>query len=309
MTDASDAPAASRRRLRIPAPVDAGTPERRPADLAVVVVALVGVVLTGMWAQTGSNIDTSFFSVVNGLPNAFEGIAELLSFLGSLWFVGIVVVFLLLARWLPAARDVAVAAGAPGCWHVASTHCSGTRAVAGLDVVVRTGDGPAFPVASVAAFTALTVALVAVSHPPDPSPPARHHPLRRARVDVPRHRVRLRRRGRAVARAGRGCVGAPRVRRAGRATVGRPDPRRAHRAGHRHDLGDPVDGGHRARHGDGGGAGVRGPGTGRGLRARPTRRPGRGATLARSDVPRAGRSDLRESTATGRARRVRAPPR
>ena len=35
----------------------------------------------------------------------------------------------------------------------------GTRAVDGLDVVVRTGDGPAFPVASVAAFTALTVAL------------------------------------------------------------------------------------------------------------------------------------------------------
>ena len=155
----TDAPAAPRRRLRIPAPVDAGTPERRPADLALVVVALVGVVLTGMWAQTGSTIDASLFSVVNGLPNAFEGLAEVLNFLGSLWFVGIVVAFLLIARWLPAARDVAVAAG--GAWLLARglDALLGTRAADGLDVVVRTGTGPAFPVASVAAFTALTVAL------------------------------------------------------------------------------------------------------------------------------------------------------
>jgi uncharacterized membrane protein YbhN (UPF0104 family) len=157
-TTAAAAPAPPRR-WRVPAPVDAGTPERRPSDLAMCVVAVAGVVLTGLWAQTTSDIDTNLFSVVNSLPNAFEGLAQVLTFLGSLWFVGIVVVALLLLRWFPAARDVAVAAG--GAWLVARglDALLGTRTADAIGVVVRTGDGPAFPVASVAAFTALTVAL------------------------------------------------------------------------------------------------------------------------------------------------------
>ena len=123
------------------------------------VIGVVGVVLTGMWAQTASDVDSNLFSTVNALPNAFEGLANFLTFLGSLWFVGIVVLVLLLARWFPAARDVALAGG--GAWLTAwgLDKLLGTRAVDGIDVVLRTGSGPAFPVTSVAAFTALTVAL------------------------------------------------------------------------------------------------------------------------------------------------------
>ncbi len=140
-------------------PVDAGIPERRPSDVAVFVIGVIGVVLTGMWAQASGNLDTNLFSVVNGLPNAFNGLADFLTFLGSLWFIGVVVIVLLLARWFPAARDVALACG--GAWLLAwgLDELLGTRAVDGLGVVVRAGDGPAFPVASVAGFTALTVAL------------------------------------------------------------------------------------------------------------------------------------------------------
>ena len=163
MTGAADSTARtlapSPRRWRVPTPVDAGAAERRPSDVAVFVIGVVGVVLTGMWAQTASDVDSNLFSVVNALPNAFEGLANLLTFLGSLWFVGIVVLALLLARWLPAARDVALAGG--GAWLLAwgLGELLGIRTVDGLDVVVRTGSGPAFPVPSVAGFTALTVAL------------------------------------------------------------------------------------------------------------------------------------------------------
>ena len=147
------------RRWRTPIPVDAGVPERRPSDVAVLAIAVVGVVLTGLWAQTSSDIDTNLFSVVNGLPNAFEGLAHALAFLGSLWWIAIVVAALLLARWFPTARDVALAG--VGAWGLAwgLDQLLGTRAAASVGVVVRTGSGPAFPVPSVAAYVALAVAL------------------------------------------------------------------------------------------------------------------------------------------------------
>jgi uncharacterized membrane protein YbhN (UPF0104 family) len=143
----------------MPTPVDAGTSERRPSDVAILVVAVAGIVLTGLWAQTSSDVDTNLFSVVNALPNAFEGLANVLAFLGSLWFIGIVVVALLLARWFPTARDVALAGGSAWLLAWGFDQLLGTRAADGIGVVVRTGGGPAFPVPSVAGYVALAVAL------------------------------------------------------------------------------------------------------------------------------------------------------
>ena len=70
--------------------------------------------LAGLWAQAGNNVDANLFKVVNDLPNAFEGLANVFAALGSIWFVIAVVVVLLLARWFPAARDAAIAGG--GAW-------------------------------------------------------------------------------------------------------------------------------------------------------------------------------------------------
>src|SRR3977135_4401733 len=38
-------------------PVDAGAPERRPGDIARLILGVLGIVLAGLWAQTGNNVD------------------------------------------------------------------------------------------------------------------------------------------------------------------------------------------------------------------------------------------------------------
>ena len=81
--------------------------ERRPADIAVLVIGVVGAVLAGMWAQSRQSLDTSLFQVVNGLPDAFRGVADVVVFLGTPLFVAIVVVVLLVRRRGTVARDVA----------------------------------------------------------------------------------------------------------------------------------------------------------------------------------------------------------
>lgn len=146
-------------RRHILTPVEAGLPERRPSDVGLLLVGTLGVVLAGMWAQSANNVDTNLFKVVDGFPNSFEGVANVFAFLGSIWFVAIVVVALLVARWWSAARDAVI--GGAGAWLLAMglNDLLGTRSAHSLGITVRTGSGPSFPAATVATAAALALVL------------------------------------------------------------------------------------------------------------------------------------------------------
>lgn len=133
--------------------------ERRTGDVARLIVGALGVAIAGLWAQAATSVDTNIFNVLNDLPDALEGLANALDALGSIWFVAGIVVLLLIVRWLPAARDAALAGG--GAWLVAIglNELLGTRSASDLGIDVRTGSGPSFPAASVAVIAALTLAL------------------------------------------------------------------------------------------------------------------------------------------------------
>ena len=140
-------------------PADAGRPERRPGDIVRLLLGVVGMVLTGLWAQSSSDVDTNLFQVVNSLPDALDGVANVFAALGTIWFVLAVVAVLLLARWFPAARDAAISGG--GAWLIAIGFNAllGTRSASSLGITVRTGSGPSFPAATAAVAAALLLAL------------------------------------------------------------------------------------------------------------------------------------------------------
>ncbi|MGZ4755920.1 MAG: lysylphosphatidylglycerol synthase domain-containing protein [Acidimicrobiia bacterium] len=135
------------------------TTERRTGDLARLIIGGLGVSLAGLWAQASTSVDTNLFTVVNSLPDNLEGLADTLNALGSIWFVAAIVVVLLIARWLPAARDAALAGGMAWLIAIGLNELLGTRSASELGIVVRTGSGPTFPSASVAVIAALTIAL------------------------------------------------------------------------------------------------------------------------------------------------------
>lgn len=138
-------------------PFDPQVAERRPADVALLVLGALGVLVTGMWSQSGSDVDTAAGEVLNRLPDSLEGVARACTAFGSVWAVLLVVVLCLLRRRFDAARDVAVAAGAAALVAVGLHELLGTRTVAGI--TVRTGSGPVFPVLAVAVAGALAVVL------------------------------------------------------------------------------------------------------------------------------------------------------
>jgi glycosyltransferase 2 family protein len=135
---------------------EVAVPERRPGDIAWLAVASIGVVLCALWSGANADVDENLCKAINGLGNGLEGLATAFTFLGSIWFVAIVVVLLLVIRWFPAARDIAIAAGGAWLLAIGMNALADTRSVSSLDV--RTGDGPVFLTASVATATALLVA-------------------------------------------------------------------------------------------------------------------------------------------------------
>ena len=132
-------------------------PNGGPGDIAWLVVSLIGVVLCALWSGANGDTNENLCKAINGLGDGLEGVAKAFTFLGSIWFVAIVVVLLLFVRWPAAARDAAIAGG--GAWLVAIgiNALAETQSVSTLDV--RTGDGPVFLTASVATAMALLVAL------------------------------------------------------------------------------------------------------------------------------------------------------
>jgi uncharacterized membrane protein YbhN (UPF0104 family)/membrane-associated phospholipid phosphatase len=140
-------------------PADAGHPERRPGDIGRLIIGVLGLVLTGLWAQSGNDVDTNLFKVVNDLPNSLEGVANAFAALGSIWFAVAVVIVLLLARWFPAARDAAIAGGGAWLISIGFNELLGTRSASSLGITVRAGSGPSFPAATAAVAAALLIGL------------------------------------------------------------------------------------------------------------------------------------------------------
>ena len=132
---------------------------RRPSDIAMLVVASVLALLAGLWAQTESSVNVNLFRTFNDLSGNMEGLAKGIYALGSIWAVVAVTVVLLFARQVRAAWHGAIAGA--GAWSLALllNAILGTQSINGLSVNVRIGDGPAFPVANVAAITALAFGL------------------------------------------------------------------------------------------------------------------------------------------------------
>jgi len=152
------APAAAPRRFGVVSPAGE-VPERRPGDVARLVVGVAGALICGLWAQSSSTIDGNLASVVNGLGDGLEDVARALVALGTLWAVAVVTVGLVLLR----RPRVALAAAIAGCtaWIAATLVGSwlGPHSTAGMHVVVRSGDGPQYPAVAVAVVVALVLAV------------------------------------------------------------------------------------------------------------------------------------------------------
>ncbi len=127
---------------------------RRPADVALLVVS-VAALFCGMWAQTQSTVNVNLFRALNDLSGNMVGIAKAMYALGSIWAVLAVTLLLLVTRQFRGAWHGLLAGS--GAWGLALllNEILGTHTITGLGVNVRIGDGPAYPVANVAAVTAL----------------------------------------------------------------------------------------------------------------------------------------------------------
>ena len=132
---------------------------RRPSDIALLVVAGILAVLTGMWSQTQSTVNANLFNTLNDLSGNMVGLAEGIYALGSIWAALVVTVVLLIARQVRAAWHGALAAAV--AWGIAEllNELLGSHDIKGLGVDVRLGDGPSFPVVNVAIITALAFGL------------------------------------------------------------------------------------------------------------------------------------------------------
>jgi uncharacterized membrane protein YbhN (UPF0104 family)/membrane-associated phospholipid phosphatase len=133
--------------------------ERRSSDLVLFMVSAVLALLVGFWAQTQSTVNVNLFRTLNDLSGNMVGLAKAVYALGSIWAVLAVTAVLLVLRQFRVAV-YAVLAGA-GAWGLALllNDILGVHTISGLGVNVRIGDGPVFPVANVAAITALAFAI------------------------------------------------------------------------------------------------------------------------------------------------------
>src|SRR4051794_442645 len=126
---------------------------RRPADIALLVVSALLALIVGFWAQTQSSVNVNLFRTLNDLSGNMVGLAKGVYALGSIWAVLAVTAALLIFRQFRVAV-YAVLAGA-GAWGLSLllNDLLGTHTISGLNVAVRIGDGPVYPVANVAAIT------------------------------------------------------------------------------------------------------------------------------------------------------------
>ena len=60
----------------------ANAPERRPGDIAWLVVSLIGLVLCALWSGANGDTNENLCKAINGLGDGLEGIAKAFTFLG-----------------------------------------------------------------------------------------------------------------------------------------------------------------------------------------------------------------------------------
>ena len=134
--------------------------ERRTPDAVRLVVAILGVVLGGMWAQTQSQLDTNLFQPINALGNGLESYAKFFFYgFGSIWTVLGISLLLLVVRQIRMAAETAIAGGAAWALAAVIADILGTQSLNGVKIAVRVGDGPAYPSVAVAVALALGLAL------------------------------------------------------------------------------------------------------------------------------------------------------
>jgi uncharacterized membrane protein YbhN (UPF0104 family)/membrane-associated phospholipid phosphatase len=128
---------------------------RRPSDIALLVVSAVLALLAGFWAQTESTVNHNLFRTLNDLSGNMLGLAKAIYALGSIWAVLIVAALMLLLRQWRVALYAALSGAGAWALSLLLNDLLGTHTISGLHVAVRVGDGPVYPVANVAAITAL----------------------------------------------------------------------------------------------------------------------------------------------------------
>jgi uncharacterized membrane protein YbhN (UPF0104 family)/membrane-associated phospholipid phosphatase len=134
--------------------------ERRTPDAVRLVVAILGAVLAGMWAQTQSQLDTNLFQPVNALGNGLESYAKFFFYgFGSIWTVLGISLLLLVVRQVRMAAETAIAGAAAWALATVIADILGTQSLNGVKIAVRVGDGPAYPSVAVAVALALGLAL------------------------------------------------------------------------------------------------------------------------------------------------------
>jgi uncharacterized membrane protein YbhN (UPF0104 family)/membrane-associated phospholipid phosphatase/tRNA A-37 threonylcarbamoyl transferase component Bud32 len=133
--------------------------DRRPIDVARLIVCALAFVVLGVWSQSQSSIDAHLFELINDLGANMIGLGKALYALGSVWAAIAVVLLLALFRQLNIALRVGLAAAA--AWSIAElvNELLGLHSVSGASVNVRIGDGPVFPEVHVAVITAIAVAM------------------------------------------------------------------------------------------------------------------------------------------------------
>jgi uncharacterized membrane protein YbhN (UPF0104 family)/membrane-associated phospholipid phosphatase len=133
--------------------------DRRPADIALLVVAVVGLAVAGVWAQAGSGIDLNLMRPINDLTSDITTLGKAVYGVGSIWVLVATVVALVLFGH----RSVALRALLAGvsAWGIAVllNHLLGHHDLTGVSIHVRAGGGPVFPASNVAVVTALAITL------------------------------------------------------------------------------------------------------------------------------------------------------
>ena len=133
--------------------------DRRPADIALLVVAVVGAAAAGVWAQAGSGIDVNLLRPFNDLTSNITNLGKVVYGVGSIWVVVAAVVALVLFGHRSVAARLLLAGGSAWGISVLLNQLLGQHDLTGVPIHVRSGSGPVFPASNVAVVTALAITL------------------------------------------------------------------------------------------------------------------------------------------------------
>ena len=131
--------------------------DRRPADIAALVVVGIGVAVTGVWAQTESGVDLNTVRPINHLTSDVTDLGKFVYAAGSIW----VVVAAAAALFVFDHRSLVLRVLLGGAWGIAVllNYVLGHHDLQGVSIHVRTGSGPVYPSSHVAVIAALAITM------------------------------------------------------------------------------------------------------------------------------------------------------